>query len=130
MEGMGIKGNAPAGKAPGWSHPVPAVRGEKLEPSAKKPAKVDQVAALEVAFQEAGARNQAAVKALSERLETFLEKASYSLQFIPNRDSGRVTVKVLDSNGKVIRQIPPEDLARLSTGLETSTGVLVDEILK
>jgi uncharacterized FlaG/YvyC family protein len=75
-------------------------------------------------------QHQEAVKALSERIMAFLDATRFSLEFIPNRDSGRVTIRVLNSAGKVIRQIPPEEIDRFSDQSVPLTGLLVDEKLK
>ena len=76
------------------------------------------------------AKNEKAVEALTEHLNTFMKSMSYSLQFILDRENGQVVVKVLDGEGKVIRRIPPEsmgDLAGIGSG---KTGIVVNEILK
>jgi uncharacterized FlaG/YvyC family protein len=75
-------------------------------------------------------QHQEAVKALSERIMAFLDATRFSLEFIPNRDSGQVTIRVLNSAGKVIRQIPPEEIDRFSDQSVPLTGLLVDEKLK
>jgi len=36
----------------------------------------------------------------------------------------------LDSAGRLIREIPPEEIARLSRNVDSGTGVLVDEKLE
>jgi uncharacterized FlaG/YvyC family protein len=73
--------------------------------------------------------NQETLKALANHIMAFLDAANYSLEFIPNQESGRVTIRVLDSAGKVIRQIPPEEIDRLSRNAGSGTGILVDEKL-
>lgn len=50
------------------------------------------------------------------------------LQFEVNMDSNEVIIKVIDKNtDKVIKELPPEDLQRLSRSLRESMGVLFDE---
>jgi len=73
--------------------------------------------------------NQEAVKALADRIMAFLDATRYSLQFIPNPETGKASIRVLDSAGEVIRQIPPEEIDRLSLGTGSITGLLVDERL-
>jgi uncharacterized FlaG/YvyC family protein len=73
--------------------------------------------------------HQEAVKAVADRLMAFLDAAQYSLEFIPNRKNGRVTIRVLNSAGQVIRQIPPEELERISVQAGSGTGLLVDQKL-
>jgi uncharacterized FlaG/YvyC family protein len=74
--------------------------------------------------------SQEVLKALSDRINTFLDTAKYSLQFIPNQETGRVVIKVLNSAGKVIREIPPEEMDRLSFQTDSGIGILVDAKLE
>jgi uncharacterized FlaG/YvyC family protein len=74
--------------------------------------------------------NQDAVKALADRMMAFLDANRYSLQFIPNQENGRVTIRVLNNAGKVIRQIPPEESDRLLLQTGPITGLLVNERLE
>jgi uncharacterized FlaG/YvyC family protein len=75
------------------------------------------------------AGNQETLKALANRIMAFLDASNYSIEFVPHQESGRVTIRVLDSAGKVIRQIPPEEINRLSRNAGSGTGILVDEKL-
>jgi uncharacterized FlaG/YvyC family protein len=131
MEGLTFKGNASIAVGPAWSKLVEADRVHKPIPSPIKMTPIMEKA-LEVAdsVREVNTRKQEAVQAMAERLQSFLESSRYSLQFVPDSDQGRVIIRVLDSSGKVIRQIPPEDMARLTDGLESFTGLLVDEKLE
>jgi len=74
--------------------------------------------------------SQETLKALATRIMAFLDATNYSLEFIPNQVNGRVTIRVLNSAGKVIRQIPPEEIDRLSRNSSSGTGILVDEKLE
>jgi uncharacterized FlaG/YvyC family protein len=65
---------------------------------------------------------------LTDGINAFLKKMQYSLQFVVNKKNGEVTVKVLDENGKMIRQIPPEGLTSLSMQGEGS-GMILNKIL-
>ncbi|MBI5582863.1 MAG: flagellar protein FlaG [Deltaproteobacteria bacterium] len=78
---------------------------------------------------EVFANHQKAVKAVADRLLAFLDATRYSLEFIPNPENGRVTIRVLNSAGKVIRQIPPGEIDRFSLKTGSITGLLVDERL-
>ena len=62
--------------------------------------------------------NEESLRAVAERINQSLKSMGYSLQFVPNKESGIVVIKVLDGNGRVIRQIPPEAMA----GLFPETG--------
>jgi uncharacterized FlaG/YvyC family protein len=74
--------------------------------------------------------SQETLKTLATRIMAFLDAANYSLEFIPNQENGRVTILVLNSAGKVIRQIPPEEISRLFRNTGSGTGILVDEKLE
>ena len=76
------------------------------------------------------AKNEKAVEALTEHLNTFMKSMNYSLQFILDRENGQVVVKVLDGEGKVIRRIPPESMGDLASIGAGKTGIVVNEILK
>ncbi|MEE4203750.1 MAG: flagellar protein FlaG [Halieaceae bacterium] len=66
---------------------------------------------------------QAAVKDLSEYIQT----VSRSLQINVNSDIGRPIVTVLDSEtSEVIRQIPSEEVVRLSQYLRAQRDVAID----
>jgi len=73
---------------------------------------------------------QETLKAVATGIMSFLDAAKYSLEFIPNQENGRVTIRVLDSAGKLIREIPPEEIVRLSRNIGSGTGFLVDEKLE
>lgn len=60
--------------------------------------------------------------------------ANYHLQFKVHKESGRIQVKVIDSESeKVIREIPPEKILECSAMirklLEDMAGVLLDEVV-
>jgi len=60
-----------------------------------------------------------------------LQQGSYAfgrkLQFVLDRDSSEITVKVIDrATDKVIKVLPPEELQRLHSGMREAVGVLVD----
>lgn len=64
---------------------------------------------------------------LADRINEFMRSMNYSLQFVPDRESGMVIIKVLDGKGKVVRQIPPEELASISSMLGERIGMLLNE---
>lgn len=97
--------------------PVPPKREEPV-PAPKEVPKVDL------------AKNEKAVEALTEHLNTLMKSMSYSLQFTVDRERGQVVVKVLDGEGKMIRRIPPEGMGDLAGICSGKTGIMVNEILK
>jgi len=67
---------------------------------------------------------QAAVSKLKEYVETYKR----NIQFSVDDDTGRTIVKLLDSENKVLRQIPSEELLDLVKSIEQNKGLLlVDE---
>jgi flagellar protein FlaG len=63
-----------------------------------------------------------------------MKVSNYHLQFRIHEDSGRVQVKVIDSESQeVIREIPPEKVlecsAMIKTMLDKMAGILIDEII-
>lgn len=69
------------------------------------------------------------IRELAENLNRFMKSIDYNLQFIPDREAGIVIIKVLDGNGKVIRQIPPEAIRSLSSRIGESIGILLNSKL-
>ena len=53
--------------------------------------------------------------------------SSLSLNFIHDEASGRSAVQVLDENGEVIRQIPPQELLDVYAKIRNIVGILLDE---
>ena len=71
-----------------------------------------------------------ALEALIDSINQFTKSIRFTLQFIPNEESGMAMIEVLDDDGKVIRRIPPEALAELSSKIGSSIGTFVNEILE
>ena len=66
------------------------------------------------------------VKKLSDEINQFMKEMDFSLQFIPNKESGTIIIKVLDYQGNVIRQIPPEAMTALSSKFGDDIGLLLN----
>lgn len=131
MEDMGIKVKTSVGSPSEWSKPIFAVK-EKAPPrsSSSNLPKIDGFKALTRALKETDLKIQKTEEALAEQIRSFMDTTRYSLQFIPNKDTGHVTIKVYDNSGRVIRQIPPEEIALLAAKIGSTTGMLVDEKLE
>ncbi len=71
-----------------------------------------------------------ALQDLVDSINQFTKDIRFTLQFIPNDESGMAMIEVLDADGKVIRRIPPEALTELSSKIESSIGTFVNEILE
>lgn len=59
--------------------------------------------------------NKIAIKNLAEHINEFAKDNQFSLKFIPEKEAGVVIIKIFDSQGNLIRQIPPEEVLTLST---------------
>jgi len=62
-----------------------------------------------------------------EEINSYLNEIGSSLSFIYDEASGRSAVQVLDANGKVIRQIPPQELLDVYARIRNIVGILLDE---
>lgn len=74
-------------------------------------------------------QQKVSLERLTESLNQFMKEIAYNLQFIPDREAGVVVIKVIDGEGKVIRQIPPEAILSLSSNIGETIGVLVNSNL-
>ncbi len=74
--------------------------------------------------------NREAVEALTEKLNQFIETMRYSLQFIPDKNGKEIVIKVYDSQGKLIRRIPPEAMSALEEHMGESIGLMLNQILE
>ncbi len=79
--------------------------------------------------EEISGRQSKKVEELTENLNRFIQSINYNLQFIPDRESGIVIIKVLDKEGNLIRQIPPEAFLALSSKIGEHIGVLINSKL-
>ncbi len=61
-----------------------------------------------------------------EGLKLQLQAQDARLTFETDRDSGKLVVRLKDSSGRVIRQIPPDEMLRLARAIDQYLGLLVD----
>jgi uncharacterized FlaG/YvyC family protein len=123
MEPIGFGGKVPISVSLEGSQPIPKVsKGEPGKNITHRPEIETSTGSFPV--------SQESLKAVATGIMSFLDAAKYSLEFIPNQENGRVTIRVLDSAGKLIREIPPEEIVRLSRNIGSGTGILVDEKLE
>ena len=69
----------------------------------------------------------AEVESALEGINNYLAEIGSSLSFIYDEASGRSAVQVLDAEGKVIRQIPPQELLDVYAKIRNIVGFLLDE---
>lgn len=74
------------------------------------------------------------VKVATSIMNEVMQMSNHHLQFRVHEDSGRIQVKVIDSESqKVIREIPPEKIlecsAMIKNLMEEMAGILLDEVI-
>lgn len=70
-----------------------------------------------------------ALQNITDSINQFMETMHFRLQFVPGQKAGMVIIRVLDKDGNVIRQIPPDVMAALSSRFGESIGLLLNEQL-
>ncbi len=68
------------------------------------------------------------IEKLKEDTNRVLAQINIQLDFTVDKDLKRIVVKVIDKEtGKVIRQIPPEEMLKIAKRMEEMSGVLIDK---
>ena len=73
--------------------------------------------------------DEEAIQKLTEHINQMMKQLDFSLQFIPDKEAGEVIIRVLDGEGRVIRQIPPHEVINLSSNIGEQVGLLLNEKL-
>jgi flagellar protein FlaG len=78
--------------------------------------------------------NEEVIKFATSIMNEVMQMSNHHLQFRVHKDSGRIQVKVIDSESqKVIREIPPEKIlecsAMIKNLMEEMAGILLDEVI-
>lgn len=83
------------------------------------------IAASEPVVEATAAQIETAVRKVNDALEI----RSIGVQFEIDQDTNKVIVKVVDRNsGEVIRQIPNEEVVRISKVMGEMPGLLIDRV--
>lgn len=61
-----------------------------------------------------------------EKLNEYTQLSNSYLQFQIHDETKKLMVKVIDANGEVIREIPPEKTLEMLARLEESCGAIID----
>ncbi len=77
-----------------------------------------------------GSGNEENIKALTESINKMMQAMRFSLQFVVDRQSGKVVVKVLDDKGNLIRRIPPDGMSGLSERIGGNAGIVLNKLLE
>ena len=80
-----------------------------------------------LAVADAVEMDAAELESTLEEINSYLTEAGSSLSFIHDEASGRSAVQVLDANGEVIRQFPPQELLDVYARIRNIIGILLDE---
>ena len=68
------------------------------------------------------------IKRIAEAMENYVQSIQTNLKIQVRNETGDIIVKVISKeDGKLIRQIPPEQLLDLAAAMESMTGVLFNE---
>jgi uncharacterized FlaG/YvyC family protein len=120
MEIMEIKGNIAQSLTP-----------EPLQKTVPRPEpKKADIPPLPEVREKRASQSEEDLHALAEKMNQSLQNMRYSIKFVPDMESGKVVIKVLDEDGKVIRRIPPEIMEGLAANVGENTGLVVNETLE
>jgi uncharacterized FlaG/YvyC family protein len=101
--------------------------------SVKKPGQRDEQAGQNEVSKELLERvskgDAEAIKGFVESVNQIIKAMYYNIQFIVDRETGGVIVKVVDREGNLIRRIPPEGLASFSSETAGDLGLLLNREL-
>lgn len=130
VTGPGKAANLAVNRSEQAIQPVPEQRTLKVQDEPKQaPAEAKQAQA------EPESRKMKLEDAV-ELANTAMKITTYQLQFRIHEESGKIQVKVVDSeSGEVIREIPPEQMLEIAAGIkemlekfDKMVGVLVDKL--
>lgn len=110
---------------------VAQVVNEAVKPQ-ERPAPVSSQEQKEDKATKQASKSESDVIKAADAMNETMKIYNYHLEFKPHKASGKMQVKVIDTDtNKVIREIPPESLlecsARIREFLDHMAGILVDE---
>jgi flagellar protein FlaG len=80
--------------------------------------------------QPIAASQKVSIDRIVDALRSYVESNKTSLNISINEATGDIVVKVIsDADGKVIREIPSEDVLQLAAKMEQLEGLMFDEIV-
>lgn len=109
------------------SSPVTSYRSDPSASSAGQPQPVSQAA--DASQKQASAQpSLEQVQKATEQINKVVQGLDKNLQFAVDHDSGRVVVKVMDTEKKeLIRQIPSEETLSIAKALDKLQGLLIKQ---
>jgi flagellar protein FlaG len=68
------------------------------------------------------------IERVAQAMENYIESVQRDLKIQVHKGTGDIMVSVISKeDGKIIREIPPEELLNLAARMEEMTGVLINE---
>jgi uncharacterized FlaG/YvyC family protein len=105
---------------------------QKLDPSVdlkeKMPYHISQIVEKDKSLNVL--KNEKLIEKISQRIKEVLKQMDYSIQFLFDKQSKMTIIKILNSEGKVVREIPPSEIRRISSDIERLGGLIFDEIVE
>ncbi len=72
--------------------------------------------------------SQAKIERIANAMDNYVNAIQKDLQIKVHEETGRIVVKVLSkADGKVVREIPPEEMLDLAAKMEEISGILFNE---
>jgi len=66
------------------------------------------------------------LSAVVSKLNDYVEQQKRDIRFIVDEDTNKTVVKLLDSNGDVLKQIPSEEVLAILRGIESNKGIFLE----
>ena len=70
--------------------------------------------------------DEEALKVVSETFDRLTANMRFNLQFVVDREASGVVIKVIDTEGNLIRRIPPETMSAFSSEMGVDIGLLLN----
>lgn len=79
--------------------------------------------------QEGMARdNRDRIERIARAMDDYLKSTQKELEIQVHEETGKIMVKIISKeDGKVVREVPPEEMLNLAARMEQMVGVLIDE---
>jgi len=71
--------------------------------------------------------NKEKLDAMVSKLNDFVEQQKREIRFSVDEDTNKTVVRLLDSNGDVLKQIPSEEVLAILKGIESNKGIFLED---
>lgn len=80
--------------------------------------------------EEAKRTTEEKIQRISELMNNYVRSLQRDIKIQVNNETGNIIIKVIsEESGKVIREIPPEEMLRLAERIEELAGTFFDQIV-